>query len=95
MTVDDVDDEFAARFAQQFADVWQVPDLDRGRAGKCSRGCSSWPLTADVHSFGHVDRFTFTDGLIAERVSFFDAVPLVMTLLRRPRGWTRLRRLAH
>ncbi len=41
-----------------------------------------------------VDRFTFTDGLIAERVSFFDGVPLVMTLLGRPRGWTRLRWLA-
>jgi ketosteroid isomerase-like protein len=41
-----------------------------------------------------VDRFTFTDGLIAERVSFFDAVPLVLTLLRRPRGWARLRWLA-
>ena len=37
-----------------------------------------------------VDRFTFTDGLIAERVSFFDAAPLVATLLRRPRGWQRL-----
>jgi len=39
-----------------------------------------------------VDRFTFTEGLIAERVSFFDSVPLVLTLLRRPRGWGRLAR---
>ena len=37
-----------------------------------------------------VDRFTFTNGLIAERLSFFDATPLALTLLRRPRGWPRL-----
>jgi len=39
-----------------------------------------------------VDRFTFTDGLIAERVSYFDATPLVLTLVGRPRGWDRLAR---
>jgi hypothetical protein len=37
-----------------------------------------------------VDRFTFSDGLIAERVSYFDAFPLVFKLLGRPRGWGRL-----
>lgn len=39
-----------------------------------------------------VDRFAFTDGLIAERVSYFNAVPLMLTLIRRPRGWGRLAR---
>lgn len=39
-----------------------------------------------------VDRFTFTGGLIAERVSYFDAAPLALTLLGRPRGWGRLLR---
>lgn len=39
-----------------------------------------------------VDRFTFTDGLIAQRVSYFDATPLALTLLGRPRGWDRLLR---
>jgi hypothetical protein len=37
-----------------------------------------------------VDRFTFTAGLIAERVSYFDASPLVLKLVGRPRGWERL-----
>jgi ketosteroid isomerase-like protein len=40
-----------------------------------------------------VDRFTFTSGLIAERVSYFDSAPLVMKLLGRPSGWERLVRL--
>ncbi|ORV10350.1 nuclear transport factor 2 family protein [Mycobacterium celatum] len=39
-----------------------------------------------------VDRFTFTDGLIAQRVSYFNATPLVLKLLGRPRGWGRLAR---
>jgi ketosteroid isomerase-like protein len=39
-----------------------------------------------------VDRFTFTDGLIAERVSYFDSAPLVLKLAGRPRGWNRLAR---
>jgi ketosteroid isomerase-like protein len=40
-----------------------------------------------------VDRFTFTDGLIAERVSYFDPTPLILKLLVRPRGWGRLVRI--
>jgi ketosteroid isomerase-like protein len=137
-SLDDVDDGFATRFAQAFADVWRAPDLDKHAdiwsddivliqpmmgtlRGK--RACRAAferlfklvpDLTAEIHHVGHgekqvfieftfggtyggkpiawraVDRFTFTDGLIAERVSFFDAAPLVMTLLRRPRGWPRL-----
>src|ERR1700681_3570476 len=34
-----------------------------------------------------VDRFTFTNGLIAERVSYFDSAPLVLKLVGRPSGW--------
>jgi steroid delta-isomerase-like uncharacterized protein len=37
-----------------------------------------------------VDRFTFTDGLIAERVSYFDSAPLMLKLVGRPSGWERL-----
>ena len=37
-----------------------------------------------------VDRFVLRDGLIAERVSYFDAVPLAIAMLSRPRGWRRL-----
>jgi ketosteroid isomerase-like protein len=138
MAVDDVDEEFAHRFAQTFAETWRTPDLDKHEAlwsddivliqpmmgtlrGK--RACRAAfgrlfalipDISAEVHSAGHgkqavfieftlsgtyggkpigwraVDRFTFTNGLIAERVSFFDAVPLVLTMLRRPRGWGRL-----
>jgi ketosteroid isomerase-like protein len=41
-----------------------------------------------------LDRITFTDGLVAERVSYFDAAPLVAKLVGRPRGWGRLIRSA-
>lgn len=37
-----------------------------------------------------VDRFTLTDSLIAQRVSYFNATPLVIKLFGRPRGWGRL-----
>jgi ketosteroid isomerase-like protein len=37
-----------------------------------------------------VDRFTFTNGLIAERVSYFDSAPLALKLVGRPAGWDRL-----
>lgn len=40
-----------------------------------------------------VDRFTFTDGLIAERVSYFDSTPLIGKLVARPAGWDRLARI--
>lgn len=140
--MDDVDERFAARFVQKFADVWAAPDLEKheslwsddivliqpmSRTMRGKKACRAGfarifklipDLTAEVHSYAHndkqvfieftlsgtyggkpitwraVDRFTFTDGLIAERVSFFDAVPLVMTLLRRPRGWARAARSA-
>ena len=41
-------------------------------------------------SWTAVDRFVLVDGLIAERVSYFDAAPLVVTMASRPRGWRRL-----
>jgi ketosteroid isomerase-like protein len=37
-----------------------------------------------------VDRFLLEDGLIAERVSYFDAAPLITAMAARPRGWRRL-----
>jgi limonene-1,2-epoxide hydrolase len=40
----------------------------------------SWPA---------VDRFLLRDGLVAERISYFDPMPLFLTTLRRPRGWRR------
>lgn len=140
MTIDMVDEEFAARFAERFADTWRTPDLAQHEAlwsedivltqpmmgtvrGKqaCRQAFARLfalvpDLHADVHSVGHgtnqvfiaftlsgtyggkpiawdaVDRFTFVDGLIAERISYFDATPLVLTLCGRPRGWDRLAR---
>lgn len=40
-----------------------------------------------------VDRITLRDGLIAERVAYFDPLPLIAAIARRPRGWRRLRSL--
>lgn len=55
--------------------------------GTLGGGPVQWPL---------VDRLTIQDGLIAERVAYFDPLPIIATLLRRPRAWlpylgTRLR----
>ena len=44
-------------------------------------------------SWDAVDRFTFTGGLIAERVSYFDSAPLIGKLVGRPAGWDRLVRI--
>jgi hypothetical protein len=43
----------------------------------------SWPA---------VDRFLMHDGLVAERVSYFDPLPLGVHVLKRPRAWGRLLR---
>ncbi len=134
MTLDEVDGQFAARFAEQFADTWRTPDLAKHEAlwsdeivltqpmmgtlrGKQAcresfqRLFALMPdLHADVHRVGHgshevfieftlsgtyggkpiawdaVDRFTFTNGLIAERVSYFDSAPLIGKLVGRPGG---------
>jgi ketosteroid isomerase-like protein len=37
-----------------------------------------------------IDRFVLRDGLAAERVSYFDALPLAIEMALRPRGWRRL-----
>jgi ketosteroid isomerase-like protein len=37
-----------------------------------------------------VDRFVLRDGLAAERVSYFDSLPLAIELAMRPRGWRSL-----
>lgn len=39
-----------------------------------------------------VDRFKLIDGQIAERISYFDAAPIAVTMATRPRGWRRLLR---
>jgi ketosteroid isomerase-like protein len=41
----------------------------------------SWPA---------VDRIVLRDGLVAERISYFDPTVLWLQVLRRPRGWRRL-----
>jgi limonene-1,2-epoxide hydrolase len=48
---------------------------------------------AREQSWDPIDRFTLVDGLIAERVSYFDATPLALTIARRPTGWGRLLRV--
>jgi hypothetical protein len=71
-----------------------IPDL-RGRVHR-------WSATDDVvfiefslsGTFGGkslewrlVDRFLLSDGQAVERVSYFDPIPLIATVLRRPSGW--------
>jgi ketosteroid isomerase-like protein len=46
--------------------------------GTFGGGEVSWPA---------VDRFVLRDGLGAERISYFDPLPLMLTTLKRPRGW--------
>src|SRR6476469_9019719 len=125
MTIDEVDEEFAAGFAEQFAETWRTPDLSKHEALwsddvvliqpmmgtlRGEQACRESfqrlfalvpDLHADVHRVGHgkqiawdaVDRFTFTNGLSAERVSYFDSTPLIGKLVARPAGWDRLVRI--
>ncbi|HEY8466985.1 MAG TPA: nuclear transport factor 2 family protein [Solirubrobacterales bacterium] len=45
------------------------------------------------NSWRAVDRFVLRpDGLASERVSYFDSLPLALTLLRRPSAWWRVLR---
>jgi ketosteroid isomerase-like protein len=50
-----------------------------------------WTATATFGgrpvSWNAVDRFRLDGGLVRERVAYFDALPLVGTILRRPAGW--------
>jgi ketosteroid isomerase-like protein len=41
-------------------------------------------------SWDFTDRFRLEDGLGAERVSYFDSLPVAWAMLRAPRGWPRL-----
>jgi ketosteroid isomerase-like protein len=43
-------------------------------------------------SWSAVDRFRLRDGLALERVSYFDALPLLLKILGRPQGWRGLAR---
>jgi ketosteroid isomerase-like protein len=52
-------------------------------SGTFGGGEVSWPA---------VDRILLRDGVIAERISYFDSTPLTLKLLTRPRGWPRLLR---
>jgi ketosteroid isomerase-like protein len=59
--------------------------------GTVGGGPIAWPL---------VDRIEIKDGLIRERVAYFDPLPIFATLIRRPRAWlpylsAQLRRLGH
>ena len=120
--VDHVDDAFAARFAEQFADTWRTPDLAKHEAlwsddivliqpmmgtlrGKQACRVGHGPKEVYIEftlsgtyggkpiAWDAVDRFTFTGGLIAERVSYFDSTPLIGKLVGRPAGWERLVRI--
>jgi ketosteroid isomerase-like protein len=50
-----------------------------------------WTATATFGgrpvSWNAVDRFRLEGGLVRERVAYFDALPLVGTILARPAGW--------
>lgn len=46
--------------------------------GTAGGGPVEWPL---------VDRIKMDEGLIRERVAYFDPLPIFATLIRRPRAW--------
>lgn len=82
---------------EQLAGIFQlIPDLRAEvHRGEVSAGQAFIEFTLCGTFAGRpiawraVDRFTLVDGLIIERVSYFDSFPLVLTLLRRPAGWRR------
>jgi hypothetical protein len=45
------------------------------------------PLT-----FASIDRFRLRDGLVVERVSYYDGLGILLKFLKRPRGWPALLR---
>ena len=87
-------DECRAAFGRLFR---QIPDL-HAVVHRWSRSADALFIEFTLRgSFGGrelswsaVDRFLLVDGLIAERVSYFDAAPLVAAMAARPRGWRRL-----
>ncbi|MGV0643301.1 hypothetical protein [Mycolicibacterium sp. XJ879] len=44
MTIDEVDAQFAARFAERFADAWRSPDLAKHEALWCENTVLSQPM---------------------------------------------------
>ena len=138
MSIDEVDAQFATRFAEQFADTWRSPDLAKHEAlwsddivldpaddGHPARqaglpGVVSAAVRADTRSARRrasrrprhprgvhrvhvernllaasrsrgtrVDRFTFTNGLIADGCRTSTRSPLIGKLVGRPAGWER------
>jgi ketosteroid isomerase-like protein len=85
-----------ASFEQLFALVPDLhADVHRVGHGKCEvfiEFTLSGTYGGKPISWDAVDRMTFTNGLIAERVSYFDSAPLAVKLVARPRGWNRLAR---
>src|SRR5262245_6408062 len=84
-------EEAAAWFADTQA---LLPDLRiavRGWSGTPEALFIEWTATATFAgrpiTWDAVDRFRLEDGLVRERVAYFDAVPLVGTILARPTGW--------
>jgi hypothetical protein len=50
-------------------------------------------LEGNEQGYGSVDRFVLNeDGLATERFTYFDSLPLLLTLVRRPRTWPRFTR---
>lgn len=79
---------------EHFARLFElIPDL-RAEVDEWSGGGTtvfieltlSWTFGARPIRWRAVDRFELVDGLIAERVSYFDSLPLALTILARPRG---------
>ena len=71
-----------------------LPDIRiavRGWSGTPDLLFIEWTATATFGgrpvSWNAVDRFRLEDGLVRERVAYFDALPLVGTILARPVGW--------
>src|SRR5689334_4824089 len=85
----------AELFVERFAAVWRDVDVNRWSANDdalfieftLSGTFGGRPISWDA-----VDRFTLIDGLVAERVSYFDSTPLALKMALRPRGWPRLLR---
>jgi hypothetical protein len=81
---------------QAFADLFElIPDMTAGvhRWGATVDGVlieftASGTAGGGPVSWRAVDRFTLgEDGLATERATYFDSLPLVLTLARRPRAW--------
>jgi hypothetical protein len=81
---------------QAFADLFElIPDMtaEVHRWGATEDGVlieftASGTAGGGPVSWRAVDRFTLgEDGLATERATYFDSLPLVLTLARRPRAW--------